>query len=74
MIEWSSLKRGVQGTRVHIKTQIVQKCTFPVHSNRTLRLKLFAPSTPLYIFHFTDLKLLIVNSYIQKKMLYVNDH
>ena len=50
-------------------SQIVQKCTFPVHSNRTLRLKLFAPSTSLYIFQFTDLKLLTVKSYIKKNAL-----
>ena len=54
-------------------SQIVQKCTFPVHSNRTLRLKLFAPSTSLYIFQFTE----IIDSNIlhkKKKMLYVNHH
>lgn len=30
----------------NIISQIVQKCTFPVYSNNTLRLELFTSSTP----------------------------
>ena len=38
----------------NVISQIVQKCTFAVHSNRTLRLELFAPPTSL---HFSALVL-----------------
>ena len=36
-----------QPTR-NIISQIVQKCTFPVYSNKTLRLELFASPTSLH--------------------------
>ena len=32
----------------NIISQIVQKCTFPVYSNKTLRLELFASPTSLH--------------------------
>ena len=32
----------------NVISQIAQKCTFPAHSNRTLRLELFAPPTSLH--------------------------
>ena len=32
----------------NVISMIVQKCTFPVQSNRTLRLELFAPPTSLH--------------------------
>ena len=32
----------------NVISQIVQKCLFPVHSNKTLRLELFAPPTSLH--------------------------
>ena len=46
-------------------SQIVQKCTFPVHSKSTLRLKLFAPSTSLYFsVHWSEI---IDNNILHKK-------
>ena len=53
----------------NVISQIEQKCTFSVHSNRTIRLELFPHQ--LYIFQFTCLKL-IVNSCIKQTTLYVN--
>ena len=35
-------------TRNNVISQIVRKCTFPAHSNRTSRLELFAPPTSLH--------------------------
>ena len=35
-------------TTRNIISQIVQKCTFPVYSNKTLRLELFASPTSLH--------------------------
>ena len=32
----------------NVISHIVQKCTFPIHSNRTYRLELFAPPTSLH--------------------------
>ena len=43
----------------NITSQIVQERTFPVYSNKALRLELFASSTFLYIFQFTCLKLIV---------------
>ena len=40
----------------NIISQIVQKCTFPVYSNKTLRFELFAHQL-LYIFQFTCLNI-----------------
>ena len=35
-------------------SQIVQKCTFPVYSNKTLRLELFASPASLHSLKFKD--------------------
>ena len=40
-------------------SQIVQKCTFPVYSNKALRLELLLLHQLLYIFQFTCLELIV---------------
>ena len=47
--EFSRTTLDFQGPATrNIISQIVQKCTFPVYSNKTLRLELFASPTSLH--------------------------
>ena len=63
---WGSFKKHIQFSRTTYVSHIVQKCTFPVHSNRTERLELFAPPQLLRIFQFTCF-ILIVNYCTKQK-------
>ena len=69
---WGSFKKHIQFSRTTYVSHIVQKCTFPVHSNRTERLELFAPPQLLRIFQFTCFILIVNYCTKQKKTLYVN--
>ena len=65
--EFSRTTLDFQGPATrNIISQIVQKCTFPVYSNKTLGLNCLLHQL-LYIFQFTALKL-IVNYYIKHNL------
>ena len=52
--DFSRITLAFQGQLTsNIISQIVQKCTFPVHSNKTLRLELFASTSLHFSLHLS---------------------